>query len=110
MGNSGHFKKWKYHNKRFKEVAEQHGLVVDKSEKYGWSTTTLTQEASDWIQSLNIKMRVLNYSEASFQRLRNKVHLHQEKYVCPGCGSIIRATKEVRVTCTDCELEFEEEI
>jgi ribosomal protein S27AE len=32
------------------------------------------------------------------------------KNPCPGCGAIIRATKEVRVMCADCELEFEEEI
>ena len=26
-----------YHNKKFKEVAEQHGLLIDKHEKYGWT-------------------------------------------------------------------------
>jgi acetone carboxylase gamma subunit len=31
------------------------------------------------------------------------------KYVCPGCGCIIRATKEVHVVCGDCEMVFEEE-
>lgn len=31
------------------------------------------------------------------------------KYVCPMCGTIIRATKEVHVVCGDCEVEFEEE-
>lgn len=30
------------------------------------------------------------------------------KYVCPCCGLIIRATKEVRVECIDCGMEFEE--
>ena len=30
------------------------------------------------------------------------------KYVCPGCGRVIRATKEVNVICGDCEMKFEE--
>ena len=28
-----------YHNKRFKAIAEEHGLTVTHSEKYGWSHT-----------------------------------------------------------------------
>ena len=32
------------------------------------------------------------------------------KYVCPCCGTIIRATKEVHVICAECEVEFQEEI
>ena len=31
------------------------------------------------------------------------------KYVCPGCGAIIRATKEVYVICGECELPFVEQ-
>lgn len=32
------------------------------------------------------------------------------KYVCPCCGAIIRATKEVHVICAECDVEFQEEI
>ena len=28
-----------YHKKRFKEVAESHGLIVKHDEKYGWTLT-----------------------------------------------------------------------
>lgn len=31
------------------------------------------------------------------------------KYVCPECGAIIRATKEVNVVCGDCDVPFERE-
>lgn len=31
------------------------------------------------------------------------------KYVCPCCGTIIRATKEVHVLCGECEVAFEEQ-
>lgn len=50
--------------------------------------------------------------------LHEMVHLYNlqigvqdtsRKYVCPVCGCIIRATKEVHVICGDCSVEFEEE-
>ncbi|WP_373845435.1 hypothetical protein [Clostridium sp.] len=28
------------------------------------------------------------------------------KYICPGCGTIIRATKDVNVQCADCNEMF----
>ena len=30
------------------------------------------------------------------------------KYVCPKCGAIIRATKQVNVICGDCNVPFEQ--
>lgn len=41
-----------YHNKKFKEAAEAHGLTVEKGEKYGWYKTTLNPEALEFVQSL----------------------------------------------------------
>lgn len=97
-----------YHNKKFKQVAEQHGLIVEKNEKYGWCITKLNDEAAEYIHSLD---------EEAFKLRRTKIpkimtssSSSSRKYVCPGCGTIIRATKEVRVICSDCEIEFEEEI
>ena len=29
-----------YHNKRFKAIAEAHGLIIDHHEKYGWTITS----------------------------------------------------------------------
>ena len=31
------------------------------------------------------------------------------KYVCPKCGCIIRATKEVNIICGDCKVAFVKE-
>ena len=33
-----------YHNRRFKEQAEAHGLTVDHHEKYGWTITSPSEE------------------------------------------------------------------
>ena len=100
----------KYHNKKFKEVVEQYGLNVDKSEKYGWSTTTLTDEAANWIKSVYNNEQGFELFRSKLPKIKPSSSSSSRKYVYPGCGTIIRATKEVRVTCTDCELEFEEEI
>ena len=41
-----------YHNRRFKEQAEAHGLTVDHHEKYGWTITSPSEELLDFIMSL----------------------------------------------------------
>ena len=38
-----------YHNRRFKEQAETHGLTVDHHEKYGWTITSPSEELLDFI-------------------------------------------------------------
>lgn len=96
-----------YHNKKFKEVAEQHGLIIEKDEKYGWTRTSLNKETDQYIESLNDKgfkiyrKKMVSACSTSKQSTR--------KYVCPCCGCIIRATKEVHVMCCECDVEFEEE-
>lgn len=103
-----------YHNKRFRETAEKHGLMVEKSERYGFSKTRLNGEAASFADSLN---------EEAFKLHRDgfsSVELSEEgapmpdvpkksstiKYVCPECKLIIRATKEVQVLCVKCNIQF----
>lgn len=96
----------KYHNKRYKEAAEQHGLMVAKDEKYGWCRTTLAEETAAWIIA-KLNTDKFNLSRVNLSTIK-KPSKSARKYVCPSCGAIIRATKEVRVICADCEIEFEE--
>lgn len=44
-----------YHNKKCKGAAEQHGLDVGKDPKYGWTITTLDEEARAFVDSLQDK-------------------------------------------------------
>lgn len=100
-----------YHNKKFKETAEAHGLIVEKGEKYGWHKTSLSPEAFEFVQSLGkqgftlVRPRPLGLKGSS-----KSGGSSSRKYVCPCCGTIIRATKEVHVICAECEVEFQEEI
>ncbi|WP_300860827.1 SprT-like domain-containing protein [uncultured Oscillibacter sp.] len=114
-----------YHNKRFKQTAEAHGLVCSKTNRYGWSDTAseLSDTLLEWVLNNNIQEICLNRNESSGIRIsggakaangtgstgtedKPKVK-SSRKYVCPCCGTIIRATREVNVICGDCNVEFE---
>ena len=102
-----------YHNRKFKEAAEAHGLTVEASEKYGWSITALTdeakQEVADFMDSIG-KTSFDLYREKVVEEKKKGGKSSSRKYVCPCCGLIIRATKEVKVICWECnELLIEEE-
>lgn len=98
-----------YHNKKFKEAAEQHGLTVEKDAKYGWTITKLNPEAKSFISGFQDKKFELH--RKSLPKLSGVSSSKQStrKYVCPLCGMIIRATKEVNVVCGDCRCGFVEE-
>ena len=97
-----------YHNKKYKEAAEQHGLSVEKDAKYGWTKTKLSPEAKAFVDGLqDRKFQLFRKKELKFSG-SSKTKQSTRKYVCPGCGCIIRATKEVNVICGDCEMKFEE--
>ena len=99
-----------YHNKKFKETAETHGLTVEKGEKYGWHKTALAPEALEFVQSLGKKgFTLVRPRPLGLKGSSKGGGSSSRKYVCPCCGAIIRATKEVRVICADCDCEFQEE-
>lgn len=95
-----------YHNKKFKEVGEQRGLIIKKHDKYGWTLTSLNEEATEFINTLG---------EQNFQLHRTKMtklesgakKSSSKKYTCPQCGMIVRATKEVHILCGDCDVKME---
>ena len=96
----------KYHNKKYKAAAEAHGLNVEKDSKYGWCRTSLNDEATTFIQAMQ---------DNSFQLYRKQelkigkgTKQSTRKYICPCCGLIIRATKEVDVICAECNEHFVE--
>lgn len=116
-----------YHNKRFKETAEAHGLHIDHHKTYGWTVTTLTQETADWLAQQPDMVDIAASCRTTFQ-IKTKGGSDDEddgettttikggrqtsknrsiKYVCPKCGAIIRATRQVNVVCGDCNVPFE---
>lgn len=98
-----------YHNKKFKQVAEQHGLIIEQHHKYGWTITTLNNESKQFIEQLNDTGFQIYRDSAAKIKTKEASAQSSRKYVCPCCGLIVRATKEVHVQCMECEMELEEE-
>jgi len=93
-----------YHNKKFKVEAEKCGLTVSQTEKYGWSKTTLNEEGKLFLESLGLDgfgMRRVGGAKTAEGGKKSS----SRKYVCPECGMIIRATKEVKILCGECSTE-----
>lgn len=104
-----------YHNKYFKRTAEAHGLTVTRSEKYGWSITSPSDELLDWILNNDIQEIKLNRNEYHGIRIAGGNAAaeggaptpsarpnHNHRYVCPRCHNIARSGKPIRLICGDC--------
>lgn len=115
-----------YHNKHFKVEAEKHMIRIDRSEKYGWTVTSPTDELLEYI---------LRQGWEDFEMSRG-FHFgfgggiggdkdtdgapkgtkdgqtkpkgsNSRKYVCPGCGAIVRATRDLEIICKPCMMDFQ---
>ena len=96
-----------YHNKKFKEIAEGHGLTVIPIEHIGY-TTECSAQLAEW-SNHNCpftEIRVHKKRETEKTKIA-KPKQSSRKYVCPCCGLIVRATKECRIACIECECEME---
>ncbi|GHV06456.1 hypothetical protein FACS1894217_05170 [Clostridia bacterium] len=100
-----------YHNKKFKDTAERHGLVVTKDAKYGYCRTTLNDDTAEWIKDEfpDSEGFALHRDKSFKLSTSGKKSSSSRKYVCPICGTIVRATKQVNIQCADCGVEFEEQ-
>ena len=115
-----------YHNKKFKDTAEAHGLHIEHHATYGWTVTTLTEGTAEWL-ARQPGMQDIAASRKTLLQIKTKTDDNEDgegttttikgrrqtsknrsiKYVCPQCGAIIRATREVNVVCGDCNVAFE---
>ena len=106
-----------YHNKRFKVAAEERGLMVTHSDKYGWSHTEPTEELLNFVIENGLTDILINRNEQGYFRVGGGTGTHSggveitgkpprtsstRKYICPCCGMSVRATRTVRIACIDC--------
>ena len=114
-----------YHNKQFKRTAEEHGLSVTRSDKYGWSHTApgdpvlqLVLDHMDELREIEMNRSIPQCQMVSIGTHSSNGGMvvtptvtkgHSRKWVCPQCGTIIRSNKPVRVICADCMQLFVED-
>ena len=111
-----------YHNKRFKEVAENMGhLIIDKHDTYGWTITSPSEDTIDFciangFEDIQIG-RTTGYAMIGVSGGKSgngngtavpriKKPSSTRKYICPCCGNSFRATKSINVLCMDCNEQY----
>ena len=104
-----------YHNKKFKDRAEMSGLIIEHDKSIGWSITRLQPRTMQLIDNSDINKDIFTLYRREIEEILDtedtedteETKSSSRKYVCPSCGTIIRATKEVNVLCIDCDTAFE---
>lgn len=96
----------RYHNKKFKETAEAHGLVIAKDPRYGWTLTKLQDTTAAWIKE-NIDHPGFDLARAKKTKTagttqRSKYHY----YMCPCCGVKFYSVHQINATCDECGEQF----
>lgn len=90
-----------YHNKKFKNIAENCLLRCKYNKIHGWCTET-SNEFMDFCERYGFKKtwntRYIKYVGAE--------NAHHKKYVCPMCHNSFRATKLINAVCADCNKKF----
>lgn len=108
-----------YHNKRFKVTAEIHGLNIERDDEIGWSLTQVNNLTKSIIKEYGIKAEAFSLYRAPSETIQEvKEEIYQPKliktrkkqkiYICPGCGTKIKSSKEIQIKCIHCNQEFEE--
>ena len=106
-----------YHNKKFKAAAESRDLKISYDPRIGWSITEPTDALCEFILEqgwCDIRMNRIEWSSTSRGTGTGSTtgkptggnsspNSHSVKYVCPGCGNSVRATKAVHILCMDCD-------
>lgn len=100
------------HNANFKAMCDRYHIICEPTEKIGYYTHFPMEKQDNIVQSLWKKyleianLKAFDKARESNPKVRTTKTVKMLKYVCPICGTIIRASKEVHVTCTDCGVEF----
>lgn len=92
----------KYHNDKFKEIAEKAGLEATKEPGSGWMTRRMTPELAEWTQQNDVigilQLQYINPEPVKpVQKGGKKSGFF--KYICPTCGKTARTTTELFLSC-----------
>lgn len=114
-----------YHNKKFKQIAEDMGHIrIEQAPIIGFSVSSPTEETIDFCIRYGLEDMVCSYGFAfpsgggvaiggttgngGAVPTTSPKPSSTRRWVCSCCGTIIRSTKEVHVICADCGEIFKE--
>ena len=109
-----------YHNKRFKALAEDRGLIIEKHSRYGWTITTPSEATinfcidNDLQEVLITRHTGITFTGVGTGKNGNGTPVEPTapkkgnsiKWICPCCGAIVRSTKILNIVCGDCNEKF----
>lgn len=109
-----------YHNKRFKALAEDRGLIIEKHSRYGWTITTPSEATINFcinndLQEVLITRHIgITFTGVGTGKNGNGTPVkptapkkgNSIKWICPCCGAIVRSTKILNIVCGDCNEKF----
>lgn len=96
----------RYHNKKFKETAEAHGLIIEKQGNIGWSKTSLQESTAKWIDE-NVKIEKFDLARVKRAKATTGAKKSKYKYyMCPCCGVKFYTVATINATCEDCGEAF----
>lgn len=109
-----------YHNKQFKALAEDRGLIIEKHSRYGWTITTPSEATinfcidNDLQEVLITRHTGITFTGVGTGKNGNGTPVkptapkkgNSIKWICPCCGAIVRSTKILNIVCGDCNEKF----
>jgi len=123
---------FRYHNLKFKKMAEETGhLIIEHDSRYGWTITNPSSDqdyddgkdtlsfaiaygfddilvARDSFMSISTGTSTPKAGNGDNDRpVKVKRPSNSKRYQCPVCKAIVRATSYVNVICGDCGVPFE---
>ncbi len=107
-----------YHNKIFRDTATARDLDIQHHPVYGWTITAPTDRLIQWCVDHDLEeIRVFRHDFGVNLRPPRggsapdsndtpaeppKTKQSTRKYVCPCCGAIVRATRDIKIICGEC--------
>lgn len=90
-----------FHNTKFRDIAEKHGLVIDKDPKNGWTLTDYTPGFEKFVTNLDLDYSVFDYFRLIKTGTSTKT-ASVKRWICPICAQTINAKKTASLACGNC--------
>jgi|SRR3972149_5333651 len=95
-----------YHNKKYKEEAEKHGLEVTHAKTIGWAVTKLKPETLKLINTFQINEKAFEYYRKKYLGTSTAKVVYN-KYECPECHMKLSHYKVLNLKCGNCDKKLE---